>query len=137
MGPGPPRLFYSCRRAGTSGARSWDDADDDEIAAEVLADAAAVLPAVRAARARRTLVVRERHATLSLTPAADAARPGVETPVRNLFLAGDWIQTGLPATIESAVIAGRAAADRTLETLTSVARSAPVPWRPTAVAPAP
>ena len=121
----------------TSGARSWDDAGDDEIAAEVLADAAAVLPAVRAARARRTLVVRERHATVSLTPAADAARPGVETPIPRLFLAGDWIQTGLPATIESAVIAGRAAADRTLKTLTSGARSAPARWRPTVVAPAP
>jgi len=86
---------------------------------------------------RRTLVVRERHATVSLTPAADAARPGVETPIPRLFLAGDWIQTGLPATIESAVIAGRAAADRTLKTLTSGARSAPARWRPTVVAPAP
>jgi len=143
---GRAQWLFDCGRAAggghrlasvTSGARFWDDAGDDEIAAEVLADAAAVLPAARAACVRRTLVVRERHATVSLTPAADAARPGVETPIPRLFLAGDWIQTGLPATIESAVIAGRAAADRTLETLTSVARSAPARWRPTAVAPAP
>jgi len=120
----------------TSGARFWDDAGDDEIAAEVLADAAAVLPAVQAARVRRTLVIRERHATLSLTPAADAARPGVETPLPNLFLAGDWIQTGLPATIESAVLSGRAAADRALEAVASRARPVPVPSRGRAAAPA-
>ena len=78
----------------------------------------------------RTLVVRERHATLSLTPAADAVRPGVETPVANLFLAGDWIQTGLPATIEGAVIAGRAAADRAL--LAAVSGARPEAWQPVA-----
>ena len=120
----------------TSGARFWDDADDDEIAAEVLADAAAVLPAMRAARVRRTLVIRERHATLSLTPAADAARPGVETPLPNLFLAGDWIQTGLPATIESAVLSGRTAADRALEAVASLARPVPVASRGREAAPA-
>jgi uncharacterized protein with NAD-binding domain and iron-sulfur cluster len=84
---------------------------------------------------RRTLVVRERHATLSLTPAADAVRPGVETPVANLFLAGDWIQTHLPATIESAVISGRAAADGALSAATGRVRLAP--RRPSAAAPAP
>src|SRR5262249_39196724 len=64
---------------------------------------------------RRALVVRERHATISLTPAADAVRPPVATPVKNLFVAGDWVQTGLPATIEGAVQAGREAAHRALE----------------------
>ena len=43
--------------------------------------------------------------TIAADPASDAIRPPTETPIRNLFLAGDWIQTGLPATIESAVIA--------------------------------
>src|SRR5262249_59217035 len=96
-----------CRLASvTSGARFWDDATDETIAAEVLADARAVLPALRAARCPRALVVRERHATISLTPAADAVRPPVATPVTNLFVAGDWVQTGLPATIEGAVQAG-------------------------------
>ncbi len=41
-------------------------------------------------------------------------RPGVTTPLANLFLAGDWVQTGLPATIEGAVQAGREAARRAL-----------------------
>jgi zeta-carotene desaturase len=98
----------------TSGARFWDEAPDDAIAAEVLADARGVLPALDAATVRRSLVVRERHATFSLTPAADAVRPPAETPVANLFLAGDWTATGLPATIEGAVVSGRRAAARAL-----------------------
>jgi zeta-carotene desaturase len=47
---------------------------------------------------------------MSPDPLSDLSRPGTVTPIPNLFLAGDWIQTGLPATIESAVISGRAAA---------------------------
>jgi uncharacterized protein with NAD-binding domain and iron-sulfur cluster len=95
----------------TSGARFWDETSDEEIAREVMDDARAVLPALRDARCVRAHVIRERHATLSLTPAADARRPTVETSVANLFLAGDWVQTGLPATIEGAVQSGRRAAD--------------------------
>jgi zeta-carotene desaturase len=95
----------------TSGARFWDETSDEDIAREIMDDARAVLPALRDARCLRAHVIRERHATLSLTPAADARRPGVETPVANLFLAGDWVQTGLPATIEGAVQSGRRAAD--------------------------
>jgi squalene-associated FAD-dependent desaturase len=101
----------------TSGARFWDDTGDDAIAGEVLAAVRAVLPAVREARCTRSLVVRERHATISLTPAADAVRPRVDTPLPNLFLAGDWVQTGLPATIEGAVQAGREAARRALRAI--------------------
>jgi len=40
-----------------------------------------------------------------------ANRPGTRTAVAGLFLAGDWVDTGLPATIESAVVAGHRAAD--------------------------
>lgn len=98
----------------TSGARAWDETPDEDIAAEVVAEARAVLPALATARVTRSLVVRERHATISLTPAAHAARPGVATPLRNLLLAGDWVQTGLPATIEGAVQTGREAARRAL-----------------------
>jgi squalene-associated FAD-dependent desaturase len=94
----------------SSGARAWDGTADDAIAAEVWAEARAALPALGAATLRRALVVRERHATVSLTPAADAVRPPVATPLANLFLAGDWTATGLPATIEGAVLSGRRAA---------------------------
>jgi hydroxysqualene dehydroxylase len=56
-------------------------------------------------------IVRERRATFAATPAEDARRPGAVTAWRNLFLAGDWTRTGLPATIEGAVRSGNRAAD--------------------------
>ena len=49
--------------------------------------------------------IREKRATFSLAP-GEPPRPAVATPVAGLFLAGDWIDTGLPGTIESAVAAG-------------------------------
>jgi uncharacterized protein with NAD-binding domain and iron-sulfur cluster len=54
-------------------------------------------------------VVREPNATFSLA-SGEPPRPGAETPVRDLFLAGDWTDTGLPATIESAMLSGHRAA---------------------------
>jgi len=56
-------------------------------------------------------IVRERRATFAATPEQNARRPGAETSWQNLFLAGDWTQTGLPATIESAIRSGYRAAD--------------------------
>jgi uncharacterized protein with NAD-binding domain and iron-sulfur cluster len=55
-------------------------------------------------------IVRERRATFAATPAENARRPATATRWRNLFLAGDWTATGLPATLESAVRSGHAAA---------------------------
>jgi squalene-associated FAD-dependent desaturase len=56
-------------------------------------------------------IVRERRATFAATPEQDALRPGSVTRFSNLFLAGDWTNTGLPATIEGAIRSGRRAAD--------------------------
>lgn len=55
-------------------------------------------------------VIKERRATIAQTPAAILQRPGPRTRFRNLILAGDWIDTGLPATIEGAIRSGRTAA---------------------------
>jgi hypothetical protein len=68
------------------------------------------MPEIRDVRLVRATVVREPRATFSLAP-GQPARPPVETGIRGLFLAGDWIDTGLPATIESAVRSGHRAAD--------------------------
>jgi squalene-associated FAD-dependent desaturase len=56
-------------------------------------------------------IVRERRATFAATPAQDLKRPGAETAWRNLALAGDWTDTGLPATIEGAIRSGSRAAE--------------------------
>ena len=77
-----------------------------ELAAREIAEA---LPGASGARLLRSTVVRERKATFSLAP-GEPARPPTQTPLAGLFLAGDWTDTGLPATIESAVVSGHAAA---------------------------
>jgi squalene-associated FAD-dependent desaturase len=61
-------------------------------------------------------IVRERRATFEATPEQNAARPGPVTGFKNLFLAGDWTDTGLPATIEGSVRSGDRAADHVLAT---------------------
>ena len=61
-------------------------------------------------------IVRERRATFEATPEQNALRPGATTAQKNLFLAGDWTATGLPATIEGSVRSGDRAADLVLAT---------------------
>lgn len=56
-------------------------------------------------------IIVEKKATFAATPENEARRLGPVTPYRNLVLAGDWLQTGLPATIEGAIFSGRRAAD--------------------------
>ena len=55
-------------------------------------------------------VVKERRATFLASPAQIARRPAPQTSLRNLVLAGDYTDTGLPATIEGAIRSGRTAA---------------------------
>jgi uncharacterized protein with NAD-binding domain and iron-sulfur cluster len=54
----------------------------------------------------KSQVIREPHATLSSAPEVEKYRPSAKILIENLVLAGDWVQTGLPATIESAVLSG-------------------------------
>jgi squalene-associated FAD-dependent desaturase len=56
-------------------------------------------------------IVKERRATFEATPDQVAKRPKAATRWRNLALAGDWTDTGLPATIEGAIRSGRTAAE--------------------------
>jgi squalene-associated FAD-dependent desaturase len=93
-----------------SGARKLVDRSNDELLEIVFQDLRAMIPASSKANLVRALVMKEKHATMAPAPDTYRLRPTTQTPIPNLFLAGDWVQTGLPATIEGAVIAGRAAA---------------------------
>lgn len=68
-------------------------------------------PAMADAQIVRTLVLREPAATFAATLEAEALRPGAETEIPGLVLAGDWTDTGLPATIEGAARSGLRAAE--------------------------
>jgi hydroxysqualene dehydroxylase len=56
-------------------------------------------------------IVRERRATFAATPEQDSRRPDAQTAWNNLVIAGDWTNTGLPATIEGAIRSGNRAAE--------------------------
>ncbi len=84
--------------------------DKTAIRDAVLADLAAIWPAARSARLLRWWVVTEHGATFAVRPGVEQFRPPQKTPIDGLFLAGDWTDTGWPATMEGAVRSGYLAA---------------------------
>jgi zeta-carotene desaturase len=91
-----------------SGARAIVARSNEDLVALALGELRAALPAARAATVHRAVVVREKRASFSLAP-GQPQRPGSDVGVPGLRLAGDWIDTGLPATIEGAVLSGHLA----------------------------
>jgi len=97
----------------SSGAEAVVARSNQELIDLAMTEVSAALPRVRSASLMRGVVVREKKATFSVAP-GQPARPATRTGVPGLLLAGDWIDTGLPATIEGAVISGHWAADAAL-----------------------
>ncbi len=97
----------------SSGAADVVARSNEQLIDLAMAEITDAIPAIGDATLRHATVVREKRATFSLAPGLPA-RPGTKTPVKGLLLAGDWIDTGLPATIESAVVSGHWAADAAL-----------------------
>jgi squalene-associated FAD-dependent desaturase len=85
-----------------------------EIIDKVRKEVELVLPAARSAELAKSTVVKETAATFSPEPGVDRFRPEASSPIRQLFLAGDWTKTGWPATMESAVRSGYLAAQAVL-----------------------
>ena len=77
---------------------------------QVLIDVRTVWPEAREAQLLHQRIVTERHAVFSVTPNSLAHRPQAATGIENLFLAGDWIRSDWPATMEAAVRSGYEAA---------------------------
>ena len=102
----------------SSGAEDAVGRSNDDLIDLALGELRSAIPAAEAARVINATVVREPRATFSLAP-GQPARPTTRTAVSGLLLAGDWIDTGLPATIEGAVRSGHWAAQAAKEQLTS------------------
>ncbi|MER7175290.1 hydroxysqualene dehydroxylase HpnE [Streptomyces mesophilus] len=93
------------------------DAPVAELRERYLPELERLLPAARGAGVRDFFVTRERTATFAPTPGVGRLRPGPRTRAPGLYLAGAWTATGWPATMESAVRSGAAAARAALGTL--------------------
>jgi squalene-associated FAD-dependent desaturase len=74
-----------------------------------------LLPRARGARVESFLATREHAATFRAAPGVGKLRLGPRSSVAGLLLAGSWTATGWPATLESAVLSGHAAAAGALE----------------------
>jgi squalene-associated FAD-dependent desaturase len=94
----------------TSAADRLIDRDAEDLAAALWKDIAQAYR-LDPARMPPHRVVKEKRATFACTPAQLLRRPKAKTRWRNLVLAGDWTDTGWPATIEGAIRSGFAAAD--------------------------
>ena len=91
---------------------AWDYIDQprEALAQIFISEMAEVFPLAKEAQVVRSVVVKQRNATFRCLPGAGDLRAGCKTPISNLFLAGEWTDTGWPSTMEGAVRSGYNAA---------------------------
>ncbi len=97
-----------------SGAEREMGAGAAELRERYLRALGELFPRARGAKVELFLATREHAATFRAAPGVAALRPGPQTAIPGLVLAGAWTATGWPATLESAVLSGHAAADAAL-----------------------
>ncbi len=97
-----------------SNAREMSERPQSDVVAEVVAELKAIWPWAADAELRHSRVIIEHHAVFSPLPGSEDLRPAQQSPIENLQLAGDWTQTGWPATMEGAVRSGFLAAENVL-----------------------
>ncbi len=110
-GTGPNQWYY---QVVISASRDLSGRDRQQVANEVMDELRAIWQNASAARLIRWQMVTERFAVFSPLPGADELRPCQRLPVAGLYVAGDWTQTGWPATMEGAVRGGYLAAEALL-----------------------
>jgi zeta-carotene desaturase len=96
----------------SGGAEELARRQDKDLTALALEELRDRCPAAREARILHSKVTREMAATFHWNQETDSLRPPCETPFPHVFVAGDWTDTGLPATIEGACLSGRRAAEK-------------------------
>jgi squalene-associated FAD-dependent desaturase len=97
-----------------SASRQFRGLKHEEVEQRIVAELAGLFPQALPAALRRARVITEHGATFSAVPGVDRWRPRQDSPLSNLFLAGDWTATGWPATMEGAVRSGYLAAEALL-----------------------
>jgi zeta-carotene desaturase len=94
-----------------SGAHDYIDMPKEKLLSLAMKDIHDIFPDSRRAKLTHSIIIKERSATFSPTPAVEPFRCSTETSIKNFYLAGDWTNTGYPATIEGAVMSGFRAAE--------------------------
>ncbi|HEX3549051.1 MAG TPA: FAD-dependent oxidoreductase [Candidatus Elarobacter sp.] len=87
------------------------DQDDETVIARVVDDLAKLYPLATRAHLVKAKLVRVPRSVYRASPGAERLRPGVRTPAPNVFLAGCYVDTKFPASVEGAVRSARMAAD--------------------------
>jgi zeta-carotene desaturase len=97
-----------------SASREWLSWPRGRIVETTEQEIRAAFPAAAPATLLRSAVIKEARATFSASPGVDALRPAPATPIPRFYLAGDWVRTGWPPTMEGAVRSGYQAAEQIL-----------------------
>ena len=94
-----------------SASRAFAARERNEAIQQALAELAEFFPQVKQAKLEKAALIKEVRATFGVPPGIDSLRPTALSPWPNCFLAGDWVATGWPSTMESAARSGHIAAD--------------------------
>ena len=94
-----------------SASRTFAARERNEAIDQAISELAEFFPIVKEAKVEKAALVKEVRATFGVPPGIDSQRPTAISPWPNCFLAGDWLSTGWPSTMESAARSGHIAAD--------------------------
>lgn len=94
-----------------SGADRYNDLPDEKILQTIYSDLEIFFTIFNSSLVTEYKIIKEKRATFIPDMKSIESRSSIKSPINNLILAGDWTNTELPSTIESAVLSGRIAAD--------------------------
>jgi squalene-associated FAD-dependent desaturase len=94
-----------------SASRAFAALERQHAIDQALAELSEFFPAIKEAKLKKAVLIKEVRATFGVPPGIDSIRPASASPWPNCILAGDWISTGWPSTMESAARSGHLAAD--------------------------
>jgi len=100
-----------------SASRDLQERTQQEIVSEVVRELTGIWPETASCQLLHSRVITEHKAVFSPLPGVEKLRPNQQSPILNLQLAGDWTDTGWPATMEGAVRSGYLAAENVLKNL--------------------
>jgi len=106
-----------CYQVVISASRELVGREHEDILEEILSDLQSTWPLTRQAKLLHWRIVTQREAVFSVRPGVEQLRPSQKTAIDNIFLAGDWTQTGWPATMEGAVQSGYLAGEALLKSI--------------------